>query len=133
MYAEVVRGLGESIVSGLVPGSALGCVISKGDLDNPEVCTTSQTLCTLSWDLSLLCSGPCSAVPRHAPWVLSPSWVMKSSAAGLPKSSGSHRWDVVCDSCCDGCPISCPYAPLVVGFPWTIWGRYAGCAQGSKC
>ena len=30
-------GLGESIVSGLVPGSALGCVIKKSDLDNPEV------------------------------------------------------------------------------------------------
>ena len=37
VYAEVVRGLGESIVSGLVPGSALGCVIKKSDLENPEV------------------------------------------------------------------------------------------------
>ncbi len=33
----MVVGLGESIVSGLVPGSALGCVIKKSDLDNPEV------------------------------------------------------------------------------------------------
>lgn len=37
MYAEVVVGLGESIVSGLVPGSALGCVVPKSDLENPEV------------------------------------------------------------------------------------------------
>ena len=69
VYAEVVRGLGESIVSGLVPGSALGCVISKSDLENPEVCMTSQTLCTLSGTLSLLCPGPCSAVTLHATWV----------------------------------------------------------------
>ena len=41
VYAEVVVGLGESIVSGLVPGSALGCVIKKSDLDNPEVSTAT--------------------------------------------------------------------------------------------
>ena len=33
----MVRGLGESIVSGLVPGSALGCLVKKTDLENPEV------------------------------------------------------------------------------------------------
>jgi phosphoenolpyruvate synthase/pyruvate phosphate dikinase len=37
VYAEVVAGLGESIVSGLVPGSALGCVVNKADLSNPQV------------------------------------------------------------------------------------------------
>lgn len=83
MYAEVVRGLGESIVSGLVPGSALGCVISKSDLESPEVCMTSQTLCTLSWDLSLLCPGLCSAVTLHAIWVLSPYWVMKGQCCSV--------------------------------------------------
>ena len=41
VYAEVVVGLGESIVSGLVPGSALGCIIKKSDLDNPEVSTVN--------------------------------------------------------------------------------------------
>jgi hypothetical protein len=41
VYAEVVAGLGESIVSGLVPGSALGCIIKKSDLDNPEVSTVT--------------------------------------------------------------------------------------------
>ena len=36
MYAEVVAGLGESIVSGLVPGSALGAVVKKADTANPQ-------------------------------------------------------------------------------------------------
>ena len=46
VYAEVVVGLGESIVSGLVPGSALGCIIKKSDLDNPKVsaATACQTV-----------------------------------------------------------------------------------------
>lgn len=33
----MVAGLGESIVSGLVPGSALGCIVKKSDLGNPQV------------------------------------------------------------------------------------------------
>ena len=41
VYAEVVVGLGESIVSGLVPGSALGCITKKSDLDSPEVSTVN--------------------------------------------------------------------------------------------
>ena len=61
-----MRGLGESIVSGLVPGSALGCVIQKSDLANPEVCTISHILCTLSLNFSLMSSGPYSAVTQHA-------------------------------------------------------------------
>ena len=69
VYAEVVRGLGESIVSGLVPGSALGCVISKSDLGNPEVGMVSQTLCTLNRDISLMCPGPSTAVTLCATWV----------------------------------------------------------------
>jgi alpha-glucan, water dikinase len=37
VYCELVRGLGESIVSGLVPGTALAFVAPKTDLDNPQV------------------------------------------------------------------------------------------------
>ena len=37
IYAEVVRGLGESIVSGMVPGSSLAFMANKSDLDNPTV------------------------------------------------------------------------------------------------
>ena len=43
VYAEVVAGLGESIVSGLVPGSALGCVAKKSDLANPQVRAHANT------------------------------------------------------------------------------------------
>ena len=32
----MVAGLGESIVSGLVPGSALGAVVNKADTANPQ-------------------------------------------------------------------------------------------------
>ncbi|KAK9852315.1 hypothetical protein WJX84_008608 [Apatococcus fuscideae] len=37
IYAEVVAGLGESIVSGMVPGTALSFVVQKTSLENPEV------------------------------------------------------------------------------------------------
>lgn len=37
IYAEVVRGLGEAIVSGMVPGSSLAFMAPKTDLDNPQV------------------------------------------------------------------------------------------------
>lgn len=37
IYAEVVKGLGESIVSGMVPGSSLSFVANKSDLSSPEV------------------------------------------------------------------------------------------------
>lgn len=37
IYAEAVLGLGEAIVSGMVPGSALAFVAKKDDLDNPKV------------------------------------------------------------------------------------------------
>lgn len=37
IYAEVVAGLGESIVSGMVPGTALSFVAKKTSLENPEV------------------------------------------------------------------------------------------------
>ena len=37
IFAELVIGLGESIVSGMVPGSSLSFVASKGNLDKPEV------------------------------------------------------------------------------------------------
>ena len=37
IYAEVVRGLGEAIVSGDVPGSALAFAARKADLNSPQV------------------------------------------------------------------------------------------------
>ncbi|KAK9867578.1 hypothetical protein WJX84_002715 [Apatococcus fuscideae] len=37
IYAEVVKGLGESIVSGMVPGTALSFLARKTSLDSPEV------------------------------------------------------------------------------------------------
>lgn len=37
IYAEVVKGLGESIVSGMVPGSSLSFMAKKSDIENPEV------------------------------------------------------------------------------------------------
>lgn len=37
IYAEVVKGLGESIVSGMVPGSSLAFTARKDSLDNPQV------------------------------------------------------------------------------------------------
>lgn len=37
IYAELVAGLGESIVSGMVPGASLAFVGDKTDLDNPRV------------------------------------------------------------------------------------------------
>lgn len=39
IYCEMVKGLGESLVSGMVPGSALSFVAQKTDLHNPEVKT----------------------------------------------------------------------------------------------
>lgn len=37
IYCELVRGMGEAIVSGTVPGSALAFTALKSDLDNPKV------------------------------------------------------------------------------------------------
>lgn len=37
IYAEVVKGLGESIVSGMVPGSSLAFMARKDALDSPQV------------------------------------------------------------------------------------------------
>ena len=37
VYAELVAGLGEAIVSGMVPGASLSFVGNKADLDNPTV------------------------------------------------------------------------------------------------
>jgi alpha-glucan, water dikinase len=39
IYCELVRGLGESLVSGTVPGSALSFVAPKSDLSDPEILT----------------------------------------------------------------------------------------------
>ncbi len=45
IFAELVKGLGESIVSGMVPGSSLSFYAKKGSLDKPEVCFDGQTVC----------------------------------------------------------------------------------------
>jgi alpha-glucan, water dikinase len=37
IYAELVAGLGEAIVSGMVPGTSLCFTASKDDLGNPQV------------------------------------------------------------------------------------------------
>lgn len=37
IYCELVKGMGESIVSGTVPGSALAFTAKKNDLDNPKI------------------------------------------------------------------------------------------------
>ena len=37
VYAELVAGLGEAIVSGMVPGASLSFVGDKSDLSNPQV------------------------------------------------------------------------------------------------
>jgi hypothetical protein len=37
IYVELVRGLGEAIVSGTVPGAALTFVARKDDIENPKV------------------------------------------------------------------------------------------------
>ena len=53
IFAELVKGLGESIVSGMVPGSALSFYAKKDSLDKPEV-------------------SPCSAeksYPGRLPWI----------------------------------------------------------------
>lgn len=37
VYCEIVKGLGESLVSGMVPGSSMAFAAKKNNLDNPEV------------------------------------------------------------------------------------------------
>lgn len=37
IYAELVAGLGEAIVSGMVPGTSLCFTARKDDLGNPQV------------------------------------------------------------------------------------------------
>lgn len=37
IYCELVKGLGESLVSGMVPGSSMAFVAKKSDLSNPQV------------------------------------------------------------------------------------------------
>ena len=44
IFAELVKGLGESIVSGMVPGSSLSFYAKKGSLDKPEVGFDTQTV-----------------------------------------------------------------------------------------
>lgn len=39
VYCELVKGLGESLVSGTVPGSALSFTAPKSDLNAPEIRT----------------------------------------------------------------------------------------------
>ena len=44
IYCEVVAGLGETIVSGTVPGTALAFVARKDDMDNPQARSCSRRL-----------------------------------------------------------------------------------------
>lgn len=48
IYCELVKGLGEAIVSGTVPGTALAFTAKKNDLDNPTVRGDKQCLQTLA-------------------------------------------------------------------------------------
>lgn len=36
MFAELVKGLGESLVSGMVPGSSIAFAARKDNLDQPQ-------------------------------------------------------------------------------------------------
>ena len=49
IFAELVKGLGESIVSGMVPGSSLSFFAKKGSLDKPEVRCCSLRCLTGCW------------------------------------------------------------------------------------
>jgi hypothetical protein len=42
IYAELVAGLGEAIVSGMVPGTSLSFTARKDDLGNPQVISNSS-------------------------------------------------------------------------------------------
>ena len=62
MYCELVRGLGEAIVSGTVPGTALTFVARKDDIDAPRVGGWLAGSVEYS-AVSVLCSAvQCSAV-----------------------------------------------------------------------
>ena len=45
IFVELVKGLGESIGSGMVPGSSLAVDAKKDSLDKPEVGYDCQTVC----------------------------------------------------------------------------------------
>jgi len=45
IYVELVRGMGEAIVSGTVPGSALAFTARKDDLDNPQIALYPSKSC----------------------------------------------------------------------------------------
>ena len=49
VFAEVVLGLGEAIVSGLVPGAALSFKAPKSALDKPEVGVSRHSSCRGLW------------------------------------------------------------------------------------
>lgn len=52
IFAELVAGLGESIVSGMVPGSSLSFYAKKDALDKPEVRYRTHAAIT---DIQMLC------------------------------------------------------------------------------
>lgn len=61
IFAELVKGLGESIVSGMVPGSSLSFYAKKDSLDKPEVTpkvSSYPEVCSL-----------CTVCPG-APWIV---------------------------------------------------------------
>ena len=55
IFAELVAGLGESIVSGMVPGSSLSFYAKKDALDKPEVGFKLMSLHTLLLCLCYRC------------------------------------------------------------------------------
>ena len=75
IYAELVAGLGESIVSGMIPGSSLAFVGNKADLDNPRVISPPSTDFTpLSFEkhLCYLCLCLCFNTHPHTYSMLAP-------------------------------------------------------------
>ncbi len=60
IYCELVKGLGEAIVSGTVPGASLAFVAKKNDLDNPTVRLGSVLSAGYALAVRWLCC-PCSS------------------------------------------------------------------------
>ncbi len=54
VYAELVAGLGEAIVSGMVPGASMSFVGNKADLENPTVRCVHLPCPGLTYSLNLL-------------------------------------------------------------------------------
>ena len=73
IFAELVAGLGESIVSGMVPGSSLSFYAKKDSLDKPEVSKPSLNHCTCSMAYA---RKPVTAWPANCLDVAQPQFVL---------------------------------------------------------